>query len=165
MRITIVVAMTPEGLIGAGGKLPWHLPQDLKRFATLTTGHAIVMGRKTFDSIGKPLPRRRNYVITRNAQPPAVPGVMWVPSLTAAVAAAQSAGEAELFVVGGSAIYAQALAVAERLDITYIHIFPPPTGDTFFPPWDPAEWTVTHHETYPDREIMIYDRPAQPPGD
>jgi dihydrofolate reductase len=158
MRVSIVVAMTPERLIGAGGKLPWHVPEDLKRFRALTTGHTIVMGRKTLDSIGKPLPKRRNIVISRNANPPAVPGVEWVPSLDAAIANAQAAGDQELFILGGSEIYRQAIDRADRMHITYIHLSPPPTGDTYFPAWDASQWTKTSEEIVPPIAATIYDR-------
>src|ERR1035437_9607324 len=102
MLISIIVAMTPERLIGAAGRLPWYLPDDLKRFRKLTTGHCIVMGRKTFSSIGRPLPKRRNLVISRNPDPPKVEGVEWFASLDEAIKTAREAGETELFIAGGS---------------------------------------------------------------
>lgn len=158
MHITLVVAMTPERLIGAGAKLPWHLPEDLKHFRAVTTGHTVVMGRKTFDSIGKALPKRRNIVVTRNPQPPAVANVEWVASVADAIALARAAGEQELCVVGGSQIYAAALPLADRMCITYVHVSPPPVGDTYFPVWNAAEWKEQSRQVLPQMEIVSYER-------
>ncbi len=160
MRITIIVAMTPERLIGNAGKLPWHLPEDLKRFRERTTGHTVVMGRRTFDSIGKALPKRRNIVISRNPQPPEVPNIQWVQSLDAAIELARNSGEQELFVVGGSEIYAQALLRADCLDITYVHLSPKPMGDTYFPVWDANQWRIASRDKHPHTEVVIYERQA-----
>jgi dihydrofolate reductase len=158
MRVSIVVAMTPDRLIGAGGKLPWHVPEDLKRFRALTTGHTVVMGRKTFDSIRKPLAKRRNIVITRNDNPPAIEGVEWVTSLGDAISNALHAGDQELFILGGSEIYRQAIERADRMHITYIHLSPPPTGDTYFPPWDESQWTKASEEIVPPIAVTVYYR-------
>lgn len=160
MRVSIIVAMTPERLIGAAGRLPWHLPDDLKHFRNLTTGHCVVMGRKTFSSIGRPLPKRRNLVITRNPAPPVVPGVEWFHNVNDAIAAARNSGETELFIAGGSEIYAQAFPLTDRLYITFVHRDFPFQGDTYFPPWDQTQWHPVSHELKGDCEFVTYERSA-----
>jgi dihydrofolate reductase len=158
MRISIIVAMTPELLIGAAGRLPWYLPDDLKRFRLLTTGHCIVMGRKTFSSIGRALPKRRNLVVSRNPNPPKTEGVEWFDSFEQAVEAARAAGETELFIAGGSEIYKAAFPVTDRLYITFVHRDFPFQGDTFFPAWDQTEWRAVTHELKGDCEYVTYER-------
>lgn len=159
MDISIIVAMTPERLIGAAGRLPWYLPDDLKRFRQLTTGHAMVMGRKTFSSIGRPLPKRRNLVVSRNPNPPGVEGVEWFHSLDEAIEAARAAGETECFIAGGTEIYSAAMPRATRMYITYVQRDFPFQGDTFFPVWDQREWRVVRHELVgKDLEFVVYER-------
>ena len=125
-KISLIVAMTRSGVIGRKNALPWNLPADLKRFRQLTTNHSIVMGRKTFESIGRALPNRRNIVISRNAQlkmptGEALPaGVELVSSLDQALQECRSRGEIEVFVIGGSQIFADSLALADKLYITWI---------------------------------------------
>ena len=160
MQISMIVAMTPERLIGAAGRLPWYLPDDLKRFRALTTGHCIVMGRKTFSSIGRALPKRRNLVISRNPDPPKVEGVEWFASLDDAIKVARDAGETELFVAGGSEIYAAAFPQANRLYITFVHRDFPFQGDTFFPAWDQTAWHAVSQELKGDCEYVVYERTA-----
>jgi dihydrofolate reductase len=124
--LEFVVAMTRERVIGRGNALPWRLPQDLKHFKALTTGHSVIMGRKTYDSIGKPLPGRMNLVLTRDARFRAA-GVTTCHSLDEAVAQA----EGTPFVIGGAEIYRQALPRLYRLHLTLIlETFP---GDAYFP--------------------------------
>lgn len=131
MRLTLIAALDDERGIGKGGKLPWHISADLKRFKRLTTGHPIIMGRKTFESIGKPLPERTNIVITRDESLNA-PGCVVAHSLKDALAAAETApGSDEAFVIGGAEIYALALPRADRLELTLVsgtH-----RADAFFP--------------------------------
>ncbi|HUO09848.1 MAG TPA: dihydrofolate reductase [Phycisphaerae bacterium] len=159
MQISIIVAMTPDRLIGAAGRLPWYLPEDLKRFRKLTTGHAIVMGRKTFSSIGRPLPNRRNLVVSRNPDPPAVQGIEWFKSLDEALEFARQAGETECFIAGGTEIYSAALEKATRMYITYVQRDFPFQGDTYFPVWDQTQWKVTSHELVgKDLEFVTYER-------
>lgn len=135
-RVTIIVAMAKNRVIGKDNKLPWHISEDLKRFKALTMGHPIIMGRKTFDSIGRPLPGRRNIVISRN---PALklPGAEVANSLEDALARCTT--EAEVFVIGGQQIYAQALKQADRIEMTEVEC--EVEGDAHFPPCDPACWT------------------------
>lgn len=142
-RVTLVVAVARNGVIGAGGGMPWHLPEDLKRFKAVTLGHTLVMGRKTHESIGRLLPGRRTVIVTRNPDF-RVDGATVAPSVEAALAAA--ADDSETFVVGGGEIYVQALPLADRLLVTEIDAAP--EGDTTFPPVDPALWRETASESH-----------------
>ena len=138
-EVVVVVAVADNGVIGNQGGMPWHAPADLRRFKSLTMGHPIVMGRKTFDSIGRPLPGRHNIVITRNPGWTAE-GVTAVGSLDAAFSAAeaQAVDKAAIMVIGGSEVFAQWLPLATRAEITRLHINPP--GDAFWPPLDENRW-------------------------
>ncbi len=136
MRLSIVVAMDSNRLIGKDNGLPWHLPADLAFFKKLTTGNTILMGRKTFDSIGRPLPNRRNIIITRNAEIE-ITGCEVVNSIEEALSLAQ--GETEVMVIGGAKLYQQILPIADRLYITQIEgEF---DGDIYFPSYNEAEWS------------------------
>ena len=151
--VSIIVATDDHGGIGRDGGLPWHLPADLKRFKALTMGKPIVMGRKTWDSIGRPLPGRRSIVVSR--QPGlAIDGVEVFGSLEAALQAA--AGAPETCVIGGAEIYRQALPRAEVVRLTRVHASV--QADTFFPPLDVAEWEEIAREDYPadDRHAYAY---------
>lgn len=129
--------MTQDGLIGRNGGLPWHEPADLKHFKSVTMGHAIIMGRRTYDSIGKPLPGRRNIVISSRETPPGVDGVK---SLSAALDLCRTRGEAIAFVIGGARVFADALPLVDEMIVTWIDQ-PGLTGDTYFPEWNRDEWT------------------------
>lgn len=140
--LTLVVAIDARRGIGIDNQLPWHLPEDLAHFKRVTLGKPIVMGRKTFDSIGRPLPKRRNIVITRNPDW-SHEGVEAASSLPAAIALLN--GEAAS-IIGGAQIFNEAIELADRLIVTEIdHVFP---CDTFFPPVDPAVWQETARETH-----------------
>ncbi|MDN4054292.1 dihydrofolate reductase [Massilia sp. YIM B02763] len=139
-HLTIVVAMDARRGIGIDNKLPWHLPEDLAHFKRVTLGHPIVMGRKTFDSIGRPLPGRRNIVVTRNADW-RHEGVEVAHSLRDAVALA---GGESASIIGGAQIFAEALDLADRMIVT--HIDKQYACDTFFPEIDPARWTAVASE-------------------
>ena len=142
-RLTLIAAVARNGVIGNDNALPWRLPEDLKRFKELTLGHPIIMGRKTWASLGRPLPGRRNIVISRDPDFNA-PGGIVVASLAAALAASADATEA--FVIGGAEIYALALPEAQCLRLTEIdRDFP---GDTHFPGFDPAAWRETARERH-----------------
>lgn len=134
--VSLIWAMARNRAIGIENRLPWHLPADLQRFKTLTSGHTIVMGRKTFESFPRPLPNRRHVIVTKRGDYPAPPGGVAAPSVAAALAAA--AGEQEVFVIGGASIYAQTLAYAQRLYVTLVHA--EVAGDAFFPPFDLGPW-------------------------
>ena len=158
MLISLIVAMTPDRLIGAAGKLPWHLPEDLKRFRQRTMGHSMIMGRITFSSIGRALPGRRNLVISRNPNPPAISGVEWFGSLDEALAFARAAGETECFIAGGTEVYAAGLKVADRMYVTFVQRDFPFQGDTYFPVWDQTQWKALSHELVKDLEFVVYER-------
>ncbi len=131
MKIAIIVAMTEKRVIGKENRLPWRIPEDLKRFKKLTMGHTVIMGRKTFESIGKPLPGRANVVISRNPDFQA-PGTVIIRSLEEALDRCRN--EDEVFVIGGSSLYRAALPLADRLYVTLVHgDF---EGDTYFPDFD-----------------------------
>jgi len=133
--VSLIVAMTRDGVIGRDNAMPWHLPDDLKHFKALTLGKPMLMGRKTFDSIGKPLPGRTSLVLTRDPQWRAA-GVTVVRTLDDAFKAI--AGAPELCVVGGSEVFRLTLPVAHRMHLTRIHANIP--GDTRFPAFDESEW-------------------------
>lgn len=139
-HLTLVVAMDAERGIGIDNKLPWHLPEDLAHFKRVTLGQPIIMGRKTFDSIGRALPGRRNIVVTRNADW-RHDGVETAASLEAAIALV---GDANASIIGGAQIFAAALPLADRMIVT--HIARVYHCDTFFPEIDPALWTVVDSE-------------------
>ncbi len=133
--LTLLVARALNGAIGHENRLPWHLPEDLAHFKRITMGKTIIMGRLTWESIGRILPGRQMVVITRGDSPlPA--GVRRAASLAQAVA--DNANEAELFVIGGAQVYASALPIADRIIMTEVELKPP--GDVFFPKPDPTDW-------------------------
>jgi dihydrofolate reductase len=150
--LCIIAAVASNGVIGAGGKLPWHLGADLRFFREQTMGHPVIMGRRTWESIGKPLPGRRNIVITRNpAYRPQ--GVDVADSL--ATALARCAGENAVFVIGGGDLYGAALALADRLLLTEIHSdF---DGDVRFPEFDRAQWKETRREPQTTEDGLRFD--------
>jgi dihydrofolate reductase len=132
----MVVAIGDDGAIGKDGKVPWRIPEDLKHFKNVTMGHAIIMGRKTWDEVGKPLPGRRNLVVSR--QPGlALEGAAVFATLDAAIAAAR-ATDPEPQIIGGSTIYEAAMPLATRIHLTEVHRVV--DADTFFPPFDRGLW-------------------------
>lgn len=150
MTTSIIVAIAKNNAIGKDNKLLWYLPNDLKHFKEVTTGHTVIMGRKTFDSVGKPLPKRRNIVVTR--QPITIEGCEVVSSIEAALALC--AGEEEVFIVGGAEIYRQALHLTNRIYLTRVdQDF---DGDTFFPKLDPKEWEEKEREDFEPDEKNKY---------
>lgn len=149
-RVSLIVAMAKNRVIGINNTLPWHLPPDLKHFKSLTMGHHIVMGRKTYESIGKPLPGRTSVVVTRNTGY-AVPGVLVVNSLPAAI---QACGDdKEIFVIGGAELYRQAITLADRIYLTEIDA--DIHGDAHFPEFNRDEW----HEVSRDRNSQREPQP------
>lgn len=165
--IALVAAMDEGGVIGQKGKLPWHLPEDLRRLKALTLGGALIMGRKNYQSIGRPLPGRRNIVLTRNRHFQA-PGCEVVHTKEEALEACRH--EERVFIFGGAEIYQLFLPEVERMYITRIHhCFP---GDTHFPQIDWSEWQEVEREEgrvdeknpYP-HTFLVYDRkPCKQPG-
>ena len=146
MRITLIAAMGANRVIGLDGDLPWRLPADMKRFKALTHGHPMIMGRRTFDSIGgAPLPGRWTVVLTRDRSWSA-PGVQVAHTLDEALALADATGDGEVFVAGGEDVFRLALDRADRIQLTRIdREFP---GDTFFPEFDEAGWKVVEREDH-----------------
>jgi len=145
--LSIIVAVADNGVIGSGNQLPWRLPDDLKRFKALSLGKPIVMGRKTFDSIGRPLPGRLNVVISR--QPGlAIPGCTVVTSIDEAIAAAQPAPE--IVIVGGADIYRQVLPQVQVIHLTRVHAHI--EGDVMFPKLQEHEWREVAKEYHPADE-------------
>jgi dihydrofolate reductase len=149
VALVLVAAVADNGVIGRDNALPFRQSSDLKRFKALTMGKPVLMGRKTFLSIGKPLPGRTNIVVSRDPAF-AAPGVLVAPSLQAALEAARGDAlrrGADIMVIGGADIYAQAMALADRLEITWIHS--KPEGDSVLPPIDPAVWREAARQTHP----------------
>jgi len=141
--LSLIAAVAENGVIGDRNRLLWHISEDLRRFKALTTGHPVVMGRKTYESLGRPLPNRTNVIITR--QPLAVAGCTVVHSLEEA--SALFPADEELFIIGGAQIYAEALPIADRFYLTRVgHAY---EGDTRFPDWNPAEWRLMASEKHP----------------
>jgi len=142
--VTLVVAVAENGVIGAGGALPWHLPEDLKRFKALTLGKPTIMGRKTWDSLPrKPLPGRTNIVVTRD-QSFRAQGALVAHSVKEALTLAEREGAREIMVIGGAEIFANVLPRANRIEWT--EILARPDGDAFMPPLDPADWKEVARE-------------------
>lgn len=141
-RIALIAAMDQDRCIGVNNTLPWHISEDLKRFKVLTTGKPVIMGRKTFDSLGRPLPNRLNIVISRTPQTD-TESVVWVDSLDAAFDRARGQNTDEIMVIGGAQIYTQALEYADRLYLT--EVVTQVKGDAFFPAMGP-DWQVVQRE-------------------
>lgn len=137
MIISLIVAMDEKGGIGKDGRLPWRLPSDLKRFKQITMGHYLVMGRKTYETIGKPLPGRRMIIVTRQKDY-FIEGCIIVGSLKEAINLADSDHEEELFIIGGGEIFHQAIQLANKIYLTTV--FTDVDADVFFPRIDPAHW-------------------------
>lgn len=166
--------MTPEGIIGRGNTLPWHIPGDLKVFRQITMGNILLMGRKTFESIGKPLPGRISFVISRSARaaptpehlprsarsgPPSAPyspaNAYYFPSFEDAAAAA-AAQPGDLFVIGGASVYRQALPYADCMYLSLIRTNY--KGDVYFPAFDMEEWETAERIDYTDFELQVLKR-------
>lgn len=150
-KLSIIVATDKRRGIGIENQLPWHLPEDLAHFKSTTSGHPIIMGRKTYDSIGRPLPKRRNIVISRNKE--------WNQSGVEAVNSIEQAlsllNEEQAFVIGGAQIYQQALPLAERLIVTEIQA--EYACDAFFPVIDPHLWRESSRQSFISSNDLAYD--------
>ena len=153
MILSIIVAVASDGAIGRANDLLWHLPADLKRFKELTTGHTILMGRKTFESLPRgPLPNRRNIIISRSL--PAQPGAEVYPTIQQALEACAS--DEEVFIIGGGEIYRQLLPNTEQIYLTRVQASFP-DAEVFFPELDPTKWIEEAREIYPRDERNEYD--------
>ena len=151
-RIYLVAAVAANGIIGANGRLPWRLPEDLKHFKRLTMGHPVIMGRRTWESLPGPLPGRENIIVTRTPGYEA-PGVAVASSLGAAIALC--AGEKLAFVIGGTQLFAEALPIASGLVMTEVHR--DYEGDTWFPQWDRSQWRETQREAHSAADGTKFD--------
>jgi len=165
-QLSLVCALASNRTIGINNQLPWHLPRDLAHFKAVTMGHPIIMGRKTFDSIGRPLPGRPNIVVSRQSEW-GREGVTVVNNLAGAIACAsevaQSAGQREIMLIGGASLYKQALPLAQRLYLTEVHADIP--GDAFFPAFSSDEWPEVSREEWPADDknslacaFVVYER-------
>ncbi|MGH0035605.1 MAG: dihydrofolate reductase [Myxococcota bacterium] len=146
MRITLVAALDRRRVIGRGPDIPWRLPDDQRAFKRLTTGHCLVMGRATFESIGRPLPDRTSIVLTRRPDWRAE-GALVAADLEAALSLARDRGETECFVVGGAAVYAAALPLADRMVLTRVDA--EVEGDVHFPVVDFGDWRLVSEDVHP----------------
>jgi dihydrofolate reductase len=160
MRTSLIVAMSDNRVIGRNGTLPWRLSADLRRFKRLTMGHHIIMGRKTYESIGRPLPGRTSVVISRD--PDYQPRGVFV-AHSIGQARELSVGDSEVFFIGGGEIYRQVLPEIDRIYLTQVHAHV--DGDTFFPQWDSAAWRlIESSEAAADEKnqyahsFLVYDR-------
>ncbi|WP_284682763.1 dihydrofolate reductase [Chondrinema litorale] len=153
MIVSFIVATAENRTIGKDNDLPWRLPADLKLFKKITSGHCIIMGRKTYDSIGKPLPKRTNIVITtqKNLE---IEGCVVTNSIEEALAHAKSINEDEAFIIGGASIYESALDKADKLYLTLVHT--EIDGDAFFPEINKNDWEVTNTEKHEKDEKHNY---------
>jgi dihydrofolate reductase len=151
-RIYLVAALAANGVIGVDGKLPWHLPEDLKHFKKVTLGHPVIMGRRTWESLGKALPGRENIVVTRTPGYEA-PAAAVATSLGAALALC--AGESVVFVIGGHQLFVESLPLAAGLVLT--EIFRDYEGDTWFPPFDRSQWHASQRERHETADGMKFD--------
>jgi len=150
--ITIIVAIGKNFVIGKDGWMPWNIPEDLRQFKEKTLNHTVVMGRKTFEAIGRPLPKRKNIVVTRDPRWH-FDGVETIGDLEAFLQEMQSKEE-EIFIAGGAQIYQMALPYADKLIIS--HIDTEIDGDTFFPKWDRSKFDVTDTVDYKDFSVKTY---------
>ena len=153
MEVSLIAALGRDFGIGKGNALPWHLADDLKRFKALTLGKPVLMGRKTAESLGRALPKRRNLVLTRSGRVPFA-GMQAVASLTEAIAIAAEEGE-ELCVIGGGELYALALPRATRMHLTHVDAVVE-GADAHFPAFDAAQWRVTAREAHPADETHAF---------
>lgn len=151
--ITIIAAAAANNALGKDNDLIWHLPDDFKRFKQITTGHFIVMGRKTFESFPKPLPNRTHVIITRQEDYNAPEGCIVVNSLKRAIAICPK--DEDVFIIGGGEIYQQSMNIADKIELT--RVFTSPEADTFFPEISPEEWKLVFEEFHPKDEKHAFD--------
>lgn len=144
MKITLVAAMAQGRVIGKDNQMPWHMPADLRHFKALTLHKPVIMGRHTFESLGKPLPQRRNIVLTRDQQAHLV-GCEIARDLPTALA--MTADAEDIIIMGGAQLYSAALPVATHMHLTFIDAAI--AGDTYFPEWNPAEWHEVDRQAHP----------------
>jgi dihydrofolate reductase len=156
MKIFLIAAISEDGTIGDKGKIPWHIREDLQRFKRLTMGHPIIMGRKTYESIGQPLPDRTNIVLTQNPTFTVPPEVLSFTGLNAALDHCRGQNHDFAFIIGGSKVYQLALPLVDKLFVTEVH--QRVNGDTKFPDYDHGEWSETAREDRPEYSFVEYAR-------
>jgi len=157
MMVAIIAAMTKDRVIGKKGRIPWNIPEDLEHFKNTTSGNTVIMGRKTFESLGKALPNRNNIVISTSMQPIDGKGLGAdvCASVKEALERAKSYGK-DIFIIGGSQIYHEFLTIADKMYISYIK--KDYEGDTYFPTFDESQWVIEKREDHPDFELVVYRR-------
>lgn len=153
-RIVLVAAVADNGVIGLDGDIPWRIPEDMKHFRATTTGHTVVMGRRTYESIGRPLPDRTNIVVTRDPAWSA-DGVTVAPGVDEAVAAARGL-PGDVMVIGGAQLYQATIGAADVQVLTEVH--QSPAGDTYYPAFDRAEWAETRREAHDGYDFVWLER-------
>ena len=153
MAINIIVAMARNRVIGKNNQLPWHISDELKNFKKFTTGNTIVMGRKTFESIGRPLPNRNNIVISTSLSPQT--GIDVCKSVEEGIMRAKSYGK-DIFIIGGAQVYEQTISLADKMFISYVK--KEVEGDVFFPEFDESEWSIESKQDFPEFELVVYVR-------
>ncbi len=155
-QISIIVALAENRAIGRDNNLLWHISEDLRNFKKITNGHTVIMGRKTWESLGRPLPNRRNIVVSRNMSnnlANSIPGVEFYPSINEAIEAASASTEKhpdsldEIFIIGGGEIYRETIPIASKIYLTLVHAIID-DADTFFPKLNPSEWHEIHRESF-----------------
>lgn len=154
MKLSILVAMDEREGIGWRNRVPWYLPDDLKRFKQLTMGHHIIVGRKTFESIGRPLVGRRMIVLSRSQHAALAQEVVWADSLEKALTICRVAGENEVFIAGGAEVFRAALPLVQKLYVT--RVLTVVEADTFFPSWEEREWQIVFRCYHPADEKHAY---------
>ncbi len=167
MIISLIAAIGKNRAIGKANQLLWHLPNDFKHFKETTMGKPVIMGQRTFESIGRPLPGRQNIVLSQDASfhPE---GCSVVKDIDSALSLARDSGQEEIFIIGGGMVYASFLPLAHRMYLTLVDASP--EGDTYFPEWNPAEWKIVSSEEHPADEqnsfrhtFVTYERIAPAP--
>ena len=153
MTIAIIAAMTKAHIIGKNNQLPWHIAEDLQNFKKLTAGNTVIMGRKTYESIGRPLPNRNNIVVS--TMMPATDGVTICKTVPEAIEKAK-AFQKDIFIIGGATIYEQTLPLADRVVISYIK--KDYDGDTYFPNFSENGWNIEKREDHDEFELVVYTR-------
>ena len=153
-RVVLVAAVAANGVIGVEGRLPWHLPDELAHFKRVTTGNVVLMGRRTHESIGRPLPRRTNIVVTRQRDWHA-DGVLVASDVPGALALA-AGRPGDVMVIGGGEVYAATMPLADAQILTEVHASP--EGDAFYPAFDRAEWTEVRREAHDGSDVVWWER-------
>ena len=151
--MNIIAAMTKDRVIGKENKLIWNIPVDLKNFRNITSGNTVIMGRKTFESIGNPLPNRHNIVVSSSMQH--VDGIDVCKDIKEALAKAKEYGK-EIFIIGGSSIYRQTVPFADKMYISWVKKYY--HGDAYFPDFDIVEWEVIEEKNFPEFDFVVYKR-------